>query len=138
MGASGIGRLLCRVRVPEVLTHVSQVAGRRDAEFPRRDADGKPSAHDALKLPMINAQARSPESFSFGASASKTGTDPFHDQASLKLSDGRDDREHRLTQRRAGVDLLAERDELDVEMPKEFQHLDQMTNGPPKAVESGD
>jgi hypothetical protein len=40
---------------------------------------------------------------------------PLDDQAALQLGDSADDDDYRPAQRAAGVDLLAEADELDVE-----------------------
>ena len=51
------------------------------------------------------------------------------DEAPLKLRDGGDDSKHRLPERRARVDMLAERDELDAEVPEELQGLDQVFHG---------
>ena len=62
------------------------------------------------------------------------GPDALGDQAPLELGDSGDDGEHRLAERRAGVDLLAERDELDAEVPEEFEGLDEVAEALDKLV----
>src|SRR5439155_27256258 len=73
-----------------------------------------------------------------GASATKTGTDPFHDQAPLQLRDGGDDREDRLAEGRTRINLFAERDEFHAQVMEEVERLDQMVHRAPEAVEGGD
>src|SRR5207249_2051342 len=73
-----------------------------------------------------------------GPSTTKTGLHALHDERPLQLRDSRDDREHRLAQRRPRVDLLAQTDELDIKVTKEFQRLDQVPHGSSEAVERRD
>src|SRR5664280_1007962 len=67
--------------------------------------DGGSIEHQGLPSDMT--------SFKFGPP--HAGAHPFDDQATLELGDGADDNHDRSSQRAAGVDLLAEGDELDVE-----------------------
>src|SRR5947208_12504020 len=121
-----------------VLANQAQIRGRRHAERLRGSADGKLLAGDDPKLPLIDLETWATKPLALGAGATKTGTDPFHDQAALKLGDGGDDREHCLAQRRARVDLLAQADELDIKVTKEFQRLDQVPHGSSEAGERCD
>jgi len=70
--------------------------------------------------------------------ATETSLHTLYDERPLQLRDSRDDGEDRLTQRRAGVDLLAQGDELHVEMAEEFEALDQVPHGASEAVEGYD
>src|SRR5437016_9999244 len=121
-----------------LLAHQAQIRRRRHAERLRGSADGKLLAGDDPKLPLIDLETWATKPLALGAGATKAGTDPFHDQAALKLGDGGDDREHCLAQRRARVDLLAQTDELDIKVTKEFQRLDQVPHGSSEAVERRD
>ena len=47
--------------------------------------------------------------------AAHASTDPLNDQRSFQLGDGADDDDDRAAQRAAGIELLAEADELDVQ-----------------------
>ena len=54
------------------------------------------------------------------------------------LGDSGDDGEHGLPQRRAGVDLLAEGDELDAEVAEDVERLDKVAHRAADAVEGRD
>jgi len=66
------------------------------------------------------------------------GPDPFDDQVPLQLGDGADDHDDGAAERPAGVDVLAERDELDVEMVELIEDFDQVLHRPGQAVERPD
>src|SRR5437870_3847218 len=95
LDASRMDHLFGGVRVPEVPAQVADVARRRNAECLRGGADGELLADDDPKLVFVHPEARTTQALALGASATKTGTDPFHDQAPLQLRDGGDDREDR-------------------------------------------
>ena len=63
---------------------------------------------------------------------------PLRDQAPFKFGDRRDDREHRLAEGGASVDLLAQAHELDAEVTEEFEGLDEVAHRAAEAVEGGD
>src|SRR5436309_15730155 len=107
-----------------VLANQAQVRRRRHAEQFGGGTDGELLAGDDPKLPLVHREAWSSELLAFAPGAAEARLHALHDQAALELGDGRDDGEDRLPQRRARVDLLAEADELDAEMTKEFQRLD--------------
>src|SRR5438034_11788978 len=98
-----------------LLAHQAQIRRRRHAERFRGSADGKLLAGDDPKLPLIDLETWATKVLALVAGATKTGTEPFHDQAALKLGDGGDEREHCLAQQRVRVDVLAQAEELDKE-----------------------
>src|SRR5207247_10177421 len=124
--------------LPLGLANQAQIRGRRHAERFRGGADGKLLAGDDPKLPLIDLETWATKPLALGPSATEPRLHALHDQAALKLGDGGDDREHRLAERRARVDLLAQTDELDIKMTKEFQRLDQVPHGSSEAVERRD
>ena len=64
----------------------------------------------------------------FQAGASHTGTYPLDDQAALQFCDTTDDDHDGPAQRPAGVDLLPEGDELDVQPVEFVQHFQEVTS----------
>ena len=66
------------------------------------------------------------------------GAHPLDDQAALQLGEGADEDEQRLAQRAAGVDLLAEADELEVEPAQLIEHLEEVLSRPGDAVAAAD
>jgi hypothetical protein len=64
--------------------------------------------------------------------------DPLDDETPLKLGDDPDDHDDRPAQRAAGVDLLAERDELDVQPVQFVQDFEEVFSGPGDPVASPD
>src|SRR5436309_13367004 len=91
-----------------LLAHQAQIRRRRHAERLRGSADGKLLAGDDPKLPLIDLETWATKPLALGPSATEPRLHAFHDQATLKLGDGRDDGEHRLAERRARVDLRSE------------------------------
>ncbi len=98
----------------------------------------------AEALPMLTIrQDRSTVQFqrlasdmpSFEASAAHAGAHPFDDQAAFQLGNCSDDDHDGSAERSAGVDLFAERDELDVEVAELIKGLEEMTGGTGDAVE---
>jgi hypothetical protein len=55
-----------------------------------------------------------------------TGADPLDDQAPFEFGDGADDDDQGSAQGTAGVDLLAEADELDVDAVQLIEDLEEM------------
>src|SRR5437870_12635556 len=108
LDASRMDHLFGGVRVPEVPAQVADVARRRNPECLRGGADGELLADDDPKLVFVHAETRTTEPLPLGASATKTGADPFHDQASRQPGAGRNDGEPRLTRWRPRVDRLAQ------------------------------
>jgi hypothetical protein len=66
------------------------------------------------------------------------GADPLDDEAPLQLGNDPDDDDDRPAQGAAGVDLLAERDELDVEVDQLIQNLEEVLDRPGDPVGSSD
>src|SRR4051812_25707843 len=58
-----------------------------------------------------------------------SGTNPLDDQVAFQFGDRSDDHYDGSTQRTAGVDLLAEADELDVQPVQIIQHVEEVTSG---------
>ena len=59
----------------------------------------------------------------FQLGAAHAGAHPLDNQVTFQFRNGADNHYHRPTQRAAGIDLLPETDELDVEMIQLIQHL---------------
>ena len=70
----------------------------------------------------------------FEASAPHAGAHPFDDEVALKLCDGADDDHDGSAQRSAGVDLLAETDELDAYPVQVVEHIEEVTSGACDAI----
>ena len=62
----------------------------------------------------------------FEPGAPHAGADPLDDQVAFQFGDGADDDHDGAAQRAAGVDLFAERDELDVEPVQLVQHFEEV------------
>jgi hypothetical protein len=68
-------------------------------------------------------------------STSKSSLHPFDEETTFKLSDRGDDCEDSLTEWGAGVDLLTDRYELDVEMSEQFKGINQVAYRSTEAIE---
>ena len=66
----------------------------------------------------------------FELGAPHAGADPLDDQVALELGDRADDDDDGAAQRAAGVDLLAEADELDVEPVQLIEHIEEVLHRP--------
>ena len=55
---------------------------------------------------------------------------PFDDEIAFQLGDGADDDDDGPPERTAGIDILAEADELDAEAVELVQHLEEVPHGP--------
>jgi hypothetical protein len=86
----------------------------------------------------IDLQRLAPDVPAFEPGTSHAGTDAFDDQVALELGDGADDDHHRATQRAAGVEVLPEADELDLEMVELIEYLKEVADGPGDPVASPD
>jgi hypothetical protein len=65
-----------------------------------------------------------------------SGPHPLDDEAALQLSDDPDDHDDRPAQWAAGVDLLAEADELYIQAVQLVQHFEEVLRGPGDPVAS--
>ena len=63
---------------------------------------------------------------------------PLDDQVALEFGDGSDDDDYRPAQRPAGVDLLAEADELDVQTVQLIEHFEEVLHRPGDSIRSPD
>ena len=75
---------------------------------------------------------------SFQAGAPHAGAHPLDDQAAFQLGNGADDHDDGAAQRTAGVDLLAEADELDAKVIQFVEHLQEVDHRPGDSIESPD
>jgi hypothetical protein len=66
---------------------------------------------DVIQLERITADVAA-----FKTGASHAGAYPLDDKVTFQFGNGADDDDDGPTQRTAGIDLLAERDELDIEV----------------------
>ena len=74
----------------------------------------------------------------FEPSPAHAGPDPLDDEVALELGDGADDDHHRAAQRAAGVEVLAEADELDLQVVELIEHLQEVADGPGDPVRGPD
>src|ERR1019366_4906357 len=74
----------------------------------------------------IEDQSLPSDMTSFELGPPHAGAHSLDDQAALQLSDGADDDHHRPAGRPAGIDLLLEADELDVQPDKLVQNLQEV------------
>ena len=74
----------------------------------------------------------------FEAGASHAGAHPLDDQVAFQFRDRSDDDHDGPAQRAAGVDLFAERDELDAEMVEFVEDLEEVAGGAGDPVEGPD
>src|SRR2546426_717625 len=116
-----------------VLTNQAQVRRRRHAESFRSLTHCEPSAHDARKLAHVDSQSWPTEPRAFCSRSSKAGLHSFDNQRPLQLRDGGDDREDRLAESRARINLFAEADEFHVEMVEQVECFHEVTHGSPEA-----
>ena len=77
----------------------------------------------------IQFQRSASDVATFEAGAPHAGFHSFDDQVSFQLRNRADDDHDGAAQRTAGVDLLAEADELDVEPVQFVQHLEEVLHG---------
>ena len=71
----------------------------------------------------VEHECRTSDVLTFQAGASHTGTHPLDDQAPFQFCDATDDHHDSPAQWAAGVDLLAEADELDAQTVQLVEHL---------------
>lgn len=86
----------------------------------------------------IYIQWLAPDVPAFEPGPAHTCPDPFDDEVALELGDGADDDHHRAAQRAAGVQVLAEADELDLEMVQLIEYLEEVPDGPGDPVRGPD
>src|SRR5712692_2963225 len=134
---SGTTRAVCFRCAGRVCVDQAPRARRRASEFTSRLTCREPAAQYVAKPGGIDPKRLASKAFALCLCATEPRLHALNDQAALQLRDGGDDREHRLTERRAGVDLFAEGDELHVEMAEEFERLDQVPHGASEGVERG-
>jgi len=75
---------------------------------------------------MIENQGISSDVASFETGPPHAGADPLDNKVAFQLRDGADDDGEGTAQRAAGVDLLAEADELDVEPVQLVEHFEEV------------
>src|SRR5258708_4108595 len=74
----------------------------------------------------------------FQPGAAHTCPHPLDDEIALELGDGPDDDDDGPPQRAAGIKILPEADELDVEVVELIQYLEEVTHGPCDPVRGPD
>jgi hypothetical protein len=72
----------------------------------------------------IDIEWSSSDALTFQLGAPHAGAHSFNDKVALELCDGADDHDHGSAQRAAGVAVLPEADELDVEVGQLVQNLE--------------
>ena len=84
------------------------------------------------------SSGRRPMCRAFEPGAPHAGADPLDDQVAFEFGDGADDDHDGAAQRAAGVDLLAEADELDVEPVQLVEHFEEVPDRPGDPVRRPD
>ena len=96
----------------------------------------------ALPIPedggVVEVQRLASDVLAFELGPPHAGPHPLDDEAALEFSDGADDDDDRPAQRAAGVDLLAEADELDVQPVQLVQDFEEVLRRPGDPVASPD
>ena len=87
-----------------------------------------------LNSGMVELQRMVADVPAFEASSPHAGAHSLDDEVALKLSDGADDDHDGSAQRTAGVDLLAETDELDAYPVQVVEHIEEVTSGACDAI----
>ena len=83
---------------------------------------------------VVELQRITADVLAFKTGAPHAGAHPFDDEVALKLCDGADDDHDGSAQRSAGVDLLAETDELDAYPVQVVEHIKEVTSGACDAI----
>jgi len=124
----------------------------RGFSLPEDSVDGRSGDQIALRqlaqaltvLPVpqdggpIENQRFSSDVPSFKLCPPHSGAHSLDDEAALQLGDGANDHHDRSSQWTAGVDLLPEADELDVEPVQLIEHFEEVLRGPGDSVTSPD
>ena len=79
---------------------------------------------------MVQVQWSTAYVLTFEAGTRHAGTDPLDDEASLEFGDRADDYNDGAPQRTARVDILPERDVLDVEPVQFVEHIQKVLHRP--------
>ena len=88
----------------------------------------------SMDLLAVEFQRTTSDGAAFELSSPHTGTDSLDDQAAFEFSDRSDDDDDGSTQRSAGVDLLSEADELDVQPVQIVQDIEEVPSGACDAI----
>src|SRR5271165_2632320 len=78
----------------------------------------------------VESERRAADRPPLQAGAPHAGTDPFDDQVVLQFGNHTDDGHDGAARRAAGVDVLPERDVLDVEPVQFVQHIEEVLHRP--------
>ena len=88
----------------------------------------------SLNSGMVELQRMAADVTAFESGSPHACAHPFDDEVALKLCDGADDDHDGSAQRSAGVDLLAETDELDAYPVQVVEHIEEVTSGACDAI----
>ena len=86
----------------------------------------------------VDIEWRPAEALTFEPGAAHAGAHPLDDQVAFQLGDRAHDDHHGPAQRTAGVDVLAEANELDVEVVELIQHFQKVPDGAGHTIEGPD
>jgi len=99
-------------------------------------------AHAALTIAdysiAVDVEGPAPDVSPLEFGAPHAGSHPLDDQVAFEFGDGADDDDERPAERTAGVDVLAEANELDLQMGEFIEHLEEVADRPCHAVERPD
>src|SRR5947207_2221269 len=86
----------------------------------------------------VDVERTATETAAFEAGAAHAGPNPLDDQAALQFRNGGDDDRDGAPQRAAGVEVLAEADELDVEMVEIVEYFEEVPDRARQAIAGPD
>src|SRR5438093_3475982 len=121
-----------------LLAHQAQIRRRRHAEQFGGGTDGELLVDDDPKLPLVHREAWATKPLALGAGATQAAFDPFHNERPFESGNRADYHVDGLAEARSRVDLLSQANELDTQVPKQFERLHEMPHGTSEAVEGGD
>src|SRR3954465_842343 len=82
----------------------------------------------------VNGERRPPDLAAIELGAAHAALDSFHDQAALELGDSADDDQQSPAHGSSGIDVLAQRDELDVDALELVEQLEEVASAARQSV----
>jgi len=111
-----------------VLAEHALNSGRRDAVAPGDLAKTLALTAIVLDSGMVEFEPIAADMATLEAGTPHAGPHPLDDQTAFQFSDGADDDDDGTAQRAAGVDLLPEADEFDVQPVQIVEHCEEVTS----------
>jgi hypothetical protein len=110
----------------------------RDPVGPGDLAQTEPALSIVADRSLVQFQRLAPDVAALELGAPHPGAHPLDDQRALQLGDGADDHDHGSAQGAAGVEVLAEADELDVQPVQLVEYLQEVAHRAGQSVAGPD